>query len=273
MKLVLHFFAVMVFILKGRFPSGRFPVLSGFFKLTLQSIYFKKFDRNAYNLQTNFLGYKVHFHSFTELLNLYEEIFVEQVYEVDIEHSQPLIIDCGSNIGVSVLYFKMLSPKCNIIAYEPDPVTFELLKKNVETNKLSGVQLFNCAVSDHGGKIKFYEKSKNSLSINRTIIRSNDALAVAVVDACQLSGYIQKNIDLLKMDIEGAEPNVLEDLIENGKLQLVKRLLIEFHPNMVAISLEEFIEKIQQQNFKTRLLERKVKHKPINAILDCVSIG
>ena len=71
----------------------------------------------------------------------------------------PLIIDCGANIGVSVLEWKYRWPTCRIICFEPDPYAFALLKKNVIKNDLPGVQCFCTAISDQSGEGEFLAKS------------------------------------------------------------------------------------------------------------------
>ena len=53
--------------------------------------------------------------------DLYEDIFINRVYEFEASRPDPRIIDCGSNIGMSVLYFKHVYPEARIVGFEPDP--------------------------------------------------------------------------------------------------------------------------------------------------------
>jgi hypothetical protein len=64
-----------------------------------------------------------------ELLHTYTEIFTKGIYSFRCTTEAPLIIDCGSNIGMSILNFKTQYPKSRIIAFEPDNSNFEILKK------------------------------------------------------------------------------------------------------------------------------------------------
>ena len=64
-------------------------------------------------------------------LHSLEEIFEEEVYRFQTENKTPLIIDCGANIGLSVLYFRRLFPNAKIIAFEPDEGIFKILQKNM----------------------------------------------------------------------------------------------------------------------------------------------
>ncbi len=59
------------------------------------------------------------------------EIFVEEVYRFQSDTNTPLIIDCGSNIGLSIIYFKRLFPEAKIIGFEPDNEIFKILENNI----------------------------------------------------------------------------------------------------------------------------------------------
>ena len=50
-----------------------------------------------------------------------KDIFVRRIYHFESHRSDPLIIDCGSNIGLSILYFVSTYPSSRVIAFEPDP--------------------------------------------------------------------------------------------------------------------------------------------------------
>ncbi len=69
---------------------------------------------------------------------------------------RPLIIDCGANIGVSVLEWKTRLPQCQVICFEPDPFAFEILKKNMDFNDVPGVECINAAVWDSDDSVPFY---------------------------------------------------------------------------------------------------------------------
>jgi FkbM family methyltransferase len=92
-------------------------------------------------------------------------IFFEETYFFRAASPEPVILDCGSNIGMSVLYFKMLYPAARIIA----PAAFAKLRDNVARNSLTGVTLHNCALSDEEGEPESYRDDERSLrmSLNR----------------------------------------------------------------------------------------------------------
>ena len=64
-----------------------------------------------------------------------DELFVDEVYKSVLNTEQPYILDCGANIGLSVIYFKKQWPNATVIAFEPDEKNFEYLNKNTEDNR------------------------------------------------------------------------------------------------------------------------------------------
>jgi FkbM family methyltransferase len=157
-----------------------------------------------------------------ELLHSYKEIFEKEIYRFVSNSNSPLIIDCGSNIGLSILYFKQLYPLAKIIAFEPDQNNFELLKLNTQKNNLTNIELNQSAVWITNGHISFEAKESEASHISENdshhkveSIRLNDLL----------NNY--KEIDFLKIDIEGAEFHVIKDIESN--LQKVGNLFLEYH--------------------------------------------
>jgi FkbM family methyltransferase len=151
----------------------------------------------------------------------YKEIYVDELYRFPPETQTPLIYDCGANIGVSVCYFKTHYPGAAVKAFEPDAALFKLLKGNIEQNGLmKGVSLFNEAVWIHANGVLF---SGDGADGGAVAPEGFPVKSVRLRD--RLAG--EERVDFLKIDIEGAEVDVLldcEDVLRN-----VRRLFIEFH--------------------------------------------
>jgi hypothetical protein len=94
--------------------------------------------KSAYQI---LMDYTVSYFRARELRYLFREIFEAGTYLFHTDRPRPLILDCGSNIGVSILVFKKLYPNSRIICFEADPMTFKRLKWNVEQNQLRDVSL------------------------------------------------------------------------------------------------------------------------------------
>ena len=188
-------------------------------------------------------------------LLLFKEVFIKNEYFFVAKNKNPTIIDCGSNIGVPVLFFKLLYPESQIICFEPNPFAFEILKKNVESNSLQSVILHNLALNDTDGKITLYEEqaSHASLRANTVKYRLTDSNVVTKTVPCaRLSSFINKEVNLLKMDIEGSEGVVIKELEKEDKLKLINNIIVEFHYNIkgASIKLPKFLSILERAGFK-----------------------
>ena len=139
-----------------------------------------------------------------------------------VKNYDDLIIDCGANMGTSVLYFKWLFKEAKVYAFEPDKSIFEVLNHNVLTNKLNHVQINNKAIWIDNQDMFFNANNAQS----GKLIQDESSIKVECV---RLKTFMHdfKHIDFLKLDIEGAELAVLQDIA--GELHRVKHLFIEYH--------------------------------------------
>jgi len=81
--------------------------------------------------------------------------FVHGIYHFETDNPRPLIIDGGSNIGVSILYFKRLYPNARIIGFEPDPAIFQMLNENIARNHLRDVSVIEAGLGEARGVASF----------------------------------------------------------------------------------------------------------------------
>jgi len=182
------------------------------------------------NDTVHILGMRLHTFSLQNLCILVNEIFLEREYAFTPHSNSPAIIDCGSNIGISILFFKKLFPQSKVTAFEPDRRTFELLSRNVAENGLSGVSLHNVAVSSKSGEAAFFSDSRSPGSLVMSTVKERIAGEARQVPCVTLSGFLKDSaVDLLKMDIEGAEMDVMLELEASGVLQNIEAMAMEFH--------------------------------------------
>jgi len=178
-------------------------------------------------------GFTVHLFNYKTFTSLFRQMFITREYYFTSATSHPFIIDCGSNIGMSVLFFKRLYPESTVLAFEPDRETFNLLEKNVRGNNLDNVEIFNKAVSDSDGAIDFYSNPDNPGALTMSIYSTWNPEKISYkVETVKLSRYITKPVDFLKMDIEGSEYVVIEELAQQDKLRLIHEMLMEYHHHM-----------------------------------------
>jgi FkbM family methyltransferase len=165
---------------------------------------------------------------------LFREIFVRNEYAFQATNDRPVIFDCGANIGMATLFFKWLYPGCEIHAFEPHPETFAVLSENVTRNQLTHVALHNVALVAKAGRFDLFTPAAGSGMTSTLAGRSGGSPVLRLtVEGKPLSTYVgAKEIDFLKMDVEGAEEPVLRELASAGRLRNIKELAIEYHHNV-----------------------------------------
>jgi len=156
-------------------------------------------------------------------LSAFREIFVEEIYAFASKKRDPKILDCGANIGLSVLYFKERFPDSKLTAFEADPAIFEILRKNVTTNGLNGVELINKAIWSTDAVLEFSVEGADGGRVNV----ANDGNLIKV-PAVSLSSLLRDDsYEFIKIDIEGAEVEALRGC-SNG-LNRQNLVFVEFH--------------------------------------------
>jgi FkbM family methyltransferase len=204
----------------------------------------------------NFFEYKVTGLNSDSLLYLFQEIFLSREYYFDCDIKSPKIIDCGANVGISILYFKRLFPSAEIIGIEPNPTAFRVLQKNIFDNKLKGVSLLNCCLSDHEGKERFYVEKIGTSNLSGSIFESRGSLFEVEVDAIKLSSIVGTGkFNLIKIDVEGAERQIFKDLVESDLLTCSEKYLLEYHhhqkmDNLFTTILDTFESKGYRYNLR-----------------------
>ncbi len=153
---------------------------------------------------------------------MYRRIFEQQIYCFRTNSPTPYIIDAGANIGLSVLYFKKFYPTSHIFAFEPDDEIFSILRRNVQKSGYKNIECVCRALSSKETSLGFMSEG----SFAGRIARNNDRQD-KVVQTLRLRNYLDRRVDLLKLNIEGAETEVLEDC--SDLLGSVDNLVVEYH--------------------------------------------
>lgn len=173
---------------------------------------------------TLFHGKKINYIDFASYQSTLNELFIHKIYSFKCDNETPIIIDCGANIGLSILFFKEIFPKAKIVGFEADPKVFSCLKKNIVGFNFNDVEIINKALWDSKTTLSFYSEGADGGRLEEN--SSLDKNIIEVQTVC-LSEYLYKKIDLLKIDIEGAEYQVL--LESKELLNNVENLFVEYH--------------------------------------------
>lgn len=189
-------------------------------------------------------GYVVEGNDGPSLLHQYEEIIQRKSFDFKPNTEAPIIYCCGANIGLEVLHLESLFPNARIKAFEPDPDLFAILQSNIDRNE-SRAEAFNFAVHTSDGTLKFQPDGKLGGKIG---------FGPMDVECRRLRNLIaeEKRIDLLIMDIEGAENVVLPDCAD--QLFKVENLFVEWHSaEKTSQELSELLNLLKQSGFRYRL--------------------
>ncbi len=187
----------------------------------------------------------------------YQEIFTDEVYRFRSATPAPRIVDCGANCGLSVLYFKTLYPRAQIVAVEADPEIYRTLEWNVAQWNWSDVTLLNKAVATGGSDVTFYREGADAGRIHPL----PGALAACRVPVVELDQLLTEPTELLKIDIEGAETDVLAAC---ERLDMVSQLFVEYHSFVDAEqSLHIVLEKLSAAGFRYYLHTQFCPRQPL----------
>jgi FkbM family methyltransferase len=162
-----------------------------------------------------------------------------------------VVLDCGANLGDFTELF--LSTGATVHAFEPDPWTFERLRGRF--NESGRLHLYQHAVSVEAGEVSLYRRTDfsespefasegASLYSEKCNVDPESSVSVEQVSLVDFIRGLGCRLSLLKMDIEGAEVDVLEHLIADGCLHLCDRVFVETHEDRIP-SLRERTERLR----------------------------
>ncbi|MBM3228373.1 FkbM family methyltransferase, partial [Candidatus Pacearchaeota archaeon] len=156
-----------------------------------------------------------------------------------------VFIDVGANIGkYSIMVGKRLGDKVKVIAFEPMPYTFEILKKNIELNKLKNIIPFEYALGKKEERLDFYLDREGVGGGAHSLIKDNANITKNKIGVCvkKLDDILKelkiKRVDLIKIDVEGAEADVLKG---------TEKTLKKYHPKIIFEAWnKEYLEKCKK---------------------------
>src|SRR5712691_9857216 len=155
----------------------------------------------------------------------WDDIFVHGSLAFETDVREPRILDCGANIGLASIYFKQRYPNARITAFEADPALAAICRRNLAAHGASAVEINDVAVWVGEGSIEFICEGADSGAI--ASLGLPVAGTLTHVPAVRLRDWLNERVDLLKLDIEGAELPVLEDC--RDRLHNIRAMTIELH--------------------------------------------
>ncbi len=257
MKNIIHrverYFSDSIRIVKGKNLNIYKKVILFYYYTKVSIVNF--LNGRIINLKSiKFLSFQIYFDSISELDMLVGEVFVHEPYHFESTKDNPVIYDCGGNIGISVLYFKYLYPKAEIKVFEPSPEVFSTLQKNITNNNLEKVEAYSVALSDSDGIIDIFVRQEMSLATTTADEERHGGIRVSV-EKNKLSNFIEGDVDLLKMDVQLSEVAVFNDLDVSSTMRNISQVIMEFHysPSSEKNKLSAIIKNFEKHNFDYKI--------------------
>ena len=175
-----------------------------------------------------------------------QEIYEKEIYKFHSITDTPFIIDAGANIGLASIYLKKMYPEAEIIAFEPDPSIHKYLIANLKTFDFSDIKAINKGVWDKETTLNFTSDGADGGFVSGVNNFNKPNKSIEVIS---LKKYLNRKVDFLKLDIEGAETIVLKDI--RKELSHVDRIFVEYHSfiNMPQ-TLDEIISILTESGFR-----------------------
>jgi len=169
----------------------------------------------------------------TQISNKFEISFCKEKIQKNMT-----VLDIGANVGYYTVNFaSIVGEKGQVFAFEPDPSNFSILKKNIRLNNFKNIILVNKAVSNSLSPTTLFQNSSNTGG--HSIIKTENSKKKILVDSTTLDEYFKNfshPIDLIKIDVEGAEYQVISGGLNFFKKLKPKYLITEFELNSVDLS-------------------------------------
>jgi FkbM family methyltransferase len=157
-------------------------------------------------------------------LSAWDEIFVHRIYDLGDLPARPRLVDAGANVGLAALYWRWRYGEIRYLGFEPDPDIAAVCRANLGAWNVQG-SLIEVAVGAQAGEACFVRDGADGGRLAGSV--SGGGRSEVVVKVVDLREYLDGAIDLLKIDIEGAEAAVLPGL--GVAMENVRSLFVEWH--------------------------------------------
>lgn len=161
----------------------------------------------------------------------YRQIFINQEYNFKVSHNPKVIVDAGANIGLASIYFANRFPNSLVFSIEPEERNFELLRKN--TKPYTNITPIQGAVWNKNMKLDLVDSGRDEWGYTTQLnnMRDKPINKIDIVNGMTVDHIMKEYnisyIDILKVDIEGAEREVFSD--PSSWIMNVGSIIIELH--------------------------------------------
>lgn len=150
------------------------------------------------------------------------QLFGQRLYNFRCDTTAPVILDCGAHIGLASLFFKERFPAARIKAFEADADLAEICRDNFASFSASDIETVHAAVWTHEDGVDFSHTHDDAGHVSA--VPNSQTVSVPSV---RLRSLLEQPVDLLKLDVEGAEFALFEDCGE--RLSAARHIVMEVH--------------------------------------------
>ena len=169
-------------------------------------------------------------------------------------------IDVGTNIGwFTLIASREVGEQGRVIAFEPDPVSFDILRRNAAVNNCQNVVLEQMGLSNRRGRFELYIHDTNKGG--HSFLKSAERSKHVEVEALPLDEYLresERKIDVVKIDTEGAEGRILEGMQKTIRSQDKMDIVMEFTPGILrkeGTDPETLIYRLQESSYLAYMID------------------
>ncbi|MEI7735367.1 MAG: FkbM family methyltransferase [Ferruginibacter sp.] len=177
----------------------------------------------------------------------FEEVILQQTYNIPLNFLPKNIIDGGGNIGLTACFFATKFTGATIVSVEPDDDNFNILNDNIKP--YSNISAIKAGIWNKSAYLKITNTTagNNAFTIEETLSPETGTLkALSITDIMAKMKW--DYIDILKLDIEGSEKEVFSDDFENW-LPKTKVIVIELHDAMKPGCSRAVFAAVNKYNF------------------------
>jgi len=188
----------------------------------------------------------------TSDVQTFDEVFVAREYELPFPDFAPAhILDLGANVGYASLYFSARWPRAHVLAVEPDADNAALLERN--TRAWPHVARLRAAVWVHPAQVCVANPHDAANAFRMSESAEEESEKVDAFTVNQLIDHIGcDRLDLLKMDVEGAEAEIFLDAAE--WLDRVNVMVVELHDRLVPGCAEALYNALHGRRFRQEIV-------------------
>lgn len=166
-----------------------------------------------------------------------------------------IFLDIGANQGLYTILASKNWACQQAIAFEPVPATADVLERNIKLNKSANVSIVRKGISDVSGKLDIYFNPAHSggASVRSEIVSGGEAIQIDMIDATELNHLLAgtTNPIVVKVDVEGYEMTVLEELSKTEFFQRIQSIFYECDESWVdPVDIRTFLTKYAFTSFE-----------------------